>query len=103
MVMMTMCPCDTKKSENSAARNRADHPETASVIDLFRKYFGDDVKVIYSTLDGKLIGKITPEPTHFVTVDRWLWQTRTLVLPELERREIKPMLKSTAAYRRGAR
>jgi hypothetical protein len=83
-----------KNPENSAAQNRVAFPETAKVVDLFRSAFGDGVKVIYSTLDGKLIGKIPPEPTKFVTAERWLWQTENLVKPELLRRASKPMLSS---------
>ena len=64
--------CDPKKTENMRDKNRREYPVTARMLDEFRHHFGADVKLIYSDLDGKAIGKKLPASRRFVMVNDWL-------------------------------
>ncbi len=54
-------------------KNRADFPNAASILDEFKKHFGDGVKLVYANENGKEIGnKAAGETGRFLTVDRYL-------------------------------
>jgi hypothetical protein len=68
-----MSICEPKKSEIARADNRSAFPNTAAIMDDFKKHFGSDqVKLIYAEEAGKKIGKKLPAAKDFVTVDQWL-------------------------------
>lgn len=68
-----MSICEPKKTELAAENNRAAFPETAKIVDAFRKEFGSDqVKLICSQEGGRTLGKIPPQFQRFMTVEQWL-------------------------------
>lgn len=71
--------CD-QKLESARERNRREHPVTAALLDEFRAVFGDGVRLVYSTLDGRLIGKVPPEPdpASVVSAGQWLKESEAL-------------------------
>jgi len=90
-----MSICESKKTETARVDNRSAFPNAASIMDLFRKAFGDDqVKLLYAEEGGRTIGKQLPRPKQFVTVEKWLNGSR-LIKEEMVRRAAKPMLPSS--------
>jgi hypothetical protein len=54
-------------------KNRADFPMAAMLLDEFRKHFGEGVKLVYASENGKVIGKLDAgESGRFLTADQYL-------------------------------
>jgi hypothetical protein len=54
-------------------KNRADFPMAAMLLDELKKHFGEGVKLVYASENGKTIGKVDAgESGHYLTVDRYL-------------------------------
>jgi hypothetical protein len=79
------------------AKNRAEFPATAAILDKFRKEFGDGVKLIYAAEGGREIGKKQVAPKRFMTVEQWL--RCSLLISAAEQRLELSVAKQTA--RRG--
>lgn len=56
----------------TTAKNRAEFPATAQILDEFRKEFGDGVKLLYAVEAGREIGKKPVASKRFMTVEQWL-------------------------------
>lgn len=55
------------------AKNRAEFPNAAAILDELKQLFGDDVKLTYAAENGKTIGNSNAgESGRFLTVDRYL-------------------------------
>ncbi len=64
-------------------KNRADFPNAASVLDEFKKHFGEGLKLVYAAENGKTIGNPNAGETgRFLSVDRYLALGKKLVLTE---------------------
>lgn len=48
---------NTTKLRSEKDKNRSEFPVTASIMDEFRKIFGDGVKLKWSEENGKILGK----------------------------------------------
>lgn len=84
------------------AKNRAEFPAAAAILDEFRQVFGNKVKLVYASEAGREIGKRPVAPKRFMTVDQWL-RTSELIDEELARRELKPIFDSMGKLRKGSR
>ena len=52
--------------------NRANFPQTALIVDEFRKYFGSDVKLLYAKENGKEIGSKPVKEGSYLTADQFI-------------------------------
>jgi|WetSurMetagenome_2_1015567.scaffolds.fasta_scaffold33814_4 hypothetical protein len=76
-----MSTCKKKKSEIARADNRSAFPNTAAIVDEFKKQFGSDqVKLIYAEEGGKTIGRKLPPAKNFLMVNQWLRMSEKLSL-----------------------
>lgn len=60
----------------TAKGNRAAMPETARLVDAFRRAFGADVRVLHATEGDQVRGSPSP-PARAMTSDQWLHYLRT--------------------------
>ena len=63
---------------SATAKNRAEFPAAARILDEFRKEFGEGVKLIYASEAGREIGKKPAAPKRFTTVEQWLNGSRLI-------------------------
>lgn len=70
--VLTMSTCDQQKKAAERADNRAQFPNAAAVVDMFRAVFGPGVKLLYAEEDGRTIGKKPPAPVKFIWAEDWL-------------------------------
>lgn len=56
----------------ATAKNRAEFPATAQILDEFRNEFGEGVKLLYACEGGREVGKKPVVPKRFMTVAQWL-------------------------------
>lgn len=70
---------------SAAAKNRAEFPATAQILDEFRKEFGDGVKLIYACEGGHEIGKKPAAPKQFMDADQWLKCSKLIAESEARR------------------
>lgn len=71
------------------AKNRAEFPAAAMILDEFRKEFGDGVKLLYASEGGCEIGKKPVAPKRFMTVEQWLRGSK--LIEEHEQRKVRKM------------
>ena len=69
----------------AAAKNRAEFPAAAHILDEFRAEFGKEVKLLYAVEGGREIGKKPVAPKRFMTVDQWLNGSRLIAEAEAQR------------------
>lgn len=79
--------CD---KEDQAAENRRNFPICAGVLDDFRAVFGDDVKMVNATENGKKIGNFRPVSGYSMSLEQWF---RISSLIEFERKNRKGVRK----------
>lgn len=73
--------CDT---EDQAAENRRNFPICAGILAEVRAVFGDDVRMINATENGKKIGNFRPAGSYAMSFEQWF---RISKLIEFERKK----------------
>lgn len=78
--------CDRDKQ---AAENRRNFPIISGVLDEFRAVFGDDVKLINATENGKKIGNFRPVGKSLMSVDEWFRLSELIAFEQRKKKGAK--------------
>ena len=79
--------CDDR--EKQAAENRRNFPIISGVLDDFRAVFGDDVKLINASENGKKIGNFRPAGKAFMSVDQWFRLSDLIAFEQRNKKGVK--------------
>ena len=61
-----------QKTEMSRENIRTTFPAATAILDEFREYFGQDVKLLYAVEGGQSIGVKPVAAKFFITAQQWL-------------------------------